>query len=116
MSEDELLRVGPTKYSDGGHIHFGEYGSGEIAITIMEDSMTPSLKATVSLVPYGAPDPGTFGVWLKDWSENEGVSDALQAAGVVELTGKTFATGYVEAKHAILTKRARVELLKGRDQ
>ncbi len=41
-------------------------------------------------------------VYLKDWGGNEGVPEALVAAGLVELTGMTWPTGYVEAKEARL--------------
>ena len=54
-----------------------------------------------------AHDPAPTGkdiVWLKDWSENEGVPEALVKAGIVELTGAHWPTGYVSAKEARLLK------------
>ena len=75
-----------------GWIAFGRYGSGEIAFVIRAG---PSLdygpvicKPTVSLVRYGAEDPGPTGCWIKTWSENAGVLEELEASGVVVRTGK----------------------------
>lgn len=109
--QETVLRAGPAKWTRGGPIKFGRYASGELAIQIMnaEDGQ-PEAKATVSLVPYGAPEPGEFGVWLKGWSENEGIPEALAKAGIVILTGRTWETGYTEAHHAELTEAARAAL------
>ena len=41
-------------------------------------------------------------VYLKDWSENEGVPEALVDAGLVELTGAHWPTGFCSAKEARL--------------
>jgi hypothetical protein len=106
------LKVGPFSYSKGGVIEFGRYGSGEIAIQIFNRYGEPEATATVSLVPYGAPHPGERGIYLKDWSENEGVVQALVDAGIIELTGKGMPTGYCVADHAVLTDKAWEELRK----
>ena len=100
------LAVGPSKYSTGGYVVFGRYATGEIAMQIVDENGEMQAKATVSLIPYGAPDPGEHGVWLKDWSENEGIAAALVRSGIVELTGKTFPINFVAAKHATLTPAA----------
>ena len=39
-------------------------------------------------------------VWLKGWSENEGLPEALEAAGVVRLTGKSTPVGFSHAQEA----------------
>jgi len=58
----------------------------------------PLFTATVCL-----PDPPAEGcVWLKGWSENEGIPEALVEAGVVRLTGRKCYTGYCEAIEARL--------------
>lgn len=105
------LRVGPFGYSKGGTIEFGRYGSGEIAMQVYRLGEAEA-TATVSLMPYGAPHPGERGVYLKDWSENEGIVQALVDAGIVELTGEGVSTGYCVADHAILTDEAWEELVK----
>jgi hypothetical protein len=109
-----LLRVGATRYMHSGIIRFDQYRSGETAIEVVDPYGGPPYVATVALVPYGAPHPGEFGVWLKGWSENEGVPEALAAAGVVTLTGRRHPAGFCEAQHADLTERARAALLKVR--
>jgi hypothetical protein len=109
------LRVGATRYMPSGIIRFDQYRSGETAIEIVDQHGEPQYVATVALVPYGAPHPGEYGVWLKGWSENEGVPEALAAAGIVTLTGRRHPTGFCEAQHADLTERARAVLLKVRD-
>lgn len=106
------LKVGPFGCSKGGVIEFGRYQSGEIAIQIFNRYGEPEATATVSLVPYGAPPPGERGVYLKDWSENEGIVQALVDAGIVELTGEAVPTGFCVADHAVLTDSAWEELCK----
>lgn len=111
--EENVLRMGAAKWTKGGLIKFGRYGSGELAIQIInETDGQPEAKATVSLVPYGAEDPGEFGVWLKGWSENEGIPEALEKAGIVQLTGAQHSTGYTFAQHGVLTDTARAALAK----
>ena len=41
-------------------------------------------------------------VFLKGWSGNEGLPEALAEAGVVELTGRRVVSGHVEAQEAKL--------------
>lgn len=107
-----VLKVGPAKYTAAGRIEFGRYGSGELAMSIVNGRECQAV-ATVSMVPYGAPHPGERGVYLKGWSENEGIPEALVAAGIVTLTGRRVATGYTEAVHAELTEKALAALPKG---
>jgi hypothetical protein len=101
------LRVGAARITEQGTIRFAKYKSGETAIEIIGDDGEQETVATVSLVPYGAPNPGPFGLWLKGWSENEGLPEALVAAGIVTLTGRTFRCGFDMAEHAELTDIAR---------
>jgi hypothetical protein len=103
---DDRLRVGPATYTKGGYVRFGRYASGEIAMEILDEADEPQCVATVALVPYGAPHPGEYGVWLKGYSENDGVPKALVDAGIVILTGRRHPSGFSEALHAELTERA----------
>ena len=59
----------------------------------------------------GSPDPdGNLApirenhVWIKEWSENEGVLEALVEAGIIELTGNAWPTGYTYAIEGRLLK------------
>ena len=71
-----------------------EYDNGRVALQLVDaEDGSPIAKATVNLpdVPLGKNQ-----VAIKDWSENEGMLDALVAAGVVKPTGQTVRSGYVE--------------------
>ena len=98
------LKVGPAKYSRGGSIQFAYYGNGETAITIIRNGERESV-ATVNLEDYGVAAPEGH-VWLKGWSENEGIPEALAEAGIVTLTGKTVPAGYATAELGKLTEKA----------
>lgn len=88
-----------TKYIQGEvEIEFKKYQNGSVAIQAFSLDGEPEFTATVALDEM----PPDGYVFLKGWSENEGVPNALVKAGVVELTGRTIATGYVEAQEAKL--------------
>lgn len=104
-------------------IDFGTYRSGELAMTVVDRDGTAYRNsipgeqlcvATTAVVDHGLPDPGEGCVWLKGWSENEGLPEALQAAGIVTLTGRTHAINFVTAIHAKLTPIALEELARQR--
>lgn len=79
------MKINPTTYSKGGFVRFAEYHDKSPAILIIDDNGQPQIKATVNL-ENETPDEGC--VFLKGWSENDGVPEALVNAGVVELTGR----------------------------
>ncbi len=79
-------------------LSFAKYGDGSVAIQATSLDFEPMFTATVCLE-----EPAKKGhVFLKGWSENEGVPEALVKAGIVELTGHTVPTGYCEAIEAKL--------------
>ena len=100
------LEVGPAKHGHfrGGLIQFGYYGNGETAITILRNGAREAV-ATVNLQDYGVAAPVDH-VWLKGWSENKGIPEALEAAGIVSLTGKRVPAGYATAQLGKLTAKA----------
>ena len=75
-----------------------KYGNGSQAITATTLQGEPQFTATVALDEL----PADGCVFLKGWSENEGIPEALVKAGIVELTGRTVPTGYCEAVEAKL--------------
>lgn len=79
------MQVYGLKYGHGGTVEFARYQStGEIAIRIIGDDGQPACVATVNIEQWGC-DPAPAGhVWLKTWSENDGVDRALADAGVIE--------------------------------
>lgn len=110
----ELIPIGPATYLPAGYVRFELYQSNEIAIELLDSTYEPMGVATVALIHQGAPHPGPFGVWLKDWSENHGVPEALVDAGLVKLSGEVFPTEHVTARHAELTPMARDIYLRAR--
>lgn len=110
----ELVPIGRTTYLPAGFVRFDVYQSNEIAIELLDSTFERMGVATVALIHQGAPHPGPFGVWLKDWSENHGVPEALVVAGLVKLSGEVFPTEHVRARHAELTPMARDIYLRAR--
>lgn len=97
------ILVGPTKYSGGskGVISIGEYALGGLALFANDpEDGEPLFTATV----YLDEPPSEGCVWLKGWSENEGVPQALYDAGIVEFTGRTAQCSYATAIEGRLSK------------
>ncbi len=87
-------------------IEFHHYASsGEHAIVLRTADGEPLATATVALWPP-CPMADRTQVWLKDWGGNEGLPEALEAAGVLKLNGITHPTGYALARLADLTPAA----------
>ena len=77
----------------------GRYGNGRIAVQLKCPDGEPLCTATVNLPDDSIKDGYVF---LKGWSENEGLPEALEEAGMVKLTGRKVATGFVYAQEAEL--------------
>lgn len=91
--------IGATAFCKGGWLSFTCYNNGSLAIQVM-DKQGPVLMATVNL-----PEPAQSGcVWIKDWSENEGVLAAFIAARHGKPTGRTQRSGYVVAHELVLSE------------
>lgn len=72
-----------TKYIDEPAIlKQAHYGDGSIALLAFSELGEPLFKLTVCLQEYGQ-KPRDGHVFIKVYAENEGVLEALQAAGVV---------------------------------
>jgi hypothetical protein len=105
------MKVGPARYTRAGDVEFSQYENGWLAIVIVDEIGQPECKATTNLEALGAPTPSASQVWLKTWSENEGIEAALESAGVVKLTGERFHCGFdAVALLAELTPAALAEL------
>ena len=88
-----------TKYcNEEIELSFRYYENGSRAIQGFTLQGEPQFVATVALDEMPAEDC----VFLKGWSENEGIPEALVRAGLVELTGRKIPTGYCEAEEARL--------------
>lgn len=97
------LAVGRTRHGGSGVVRFGEYAFGGTAMRVFSEGGEPLYTATVCMEGHELPDTE---VWIKDWSENEGVAQAFVDAGIITLTGRRVPAGFVEALHARLTERA----------
>jgi hypothetical protein len=82
-------------------LHFARYYNSSIAITGVSTngSHEPIFKATVAI---DGELPGDDCVFLKGWSENIGLPEALVKAGVVDLTGRKIRAGHCKAVEARL--------------
>lgn len=71
-----------------------QYDNGRPALRLIDaEDGSPIATATVNLPDV---DLSKNQVAIKDYSENEGMLDALVAAGVVKPTGQTVRSGFVE--------------------
>ncbi|MFA5158142.1 MAG: hypothetical protein WC451_03100 [Patescibacteria group bacterium] len=84
------------------YLSFDFYSNGSMSISGRSLEGEPLFKATVALED-GVPRKGY--VILKGWSENEGIPEALEKAGVVKRTGRTIQTGFCIAEEAKLLKQ-----------
>lgn len=97
-----------TKYVPLGEYNLecrGRYHDGSPALQLFGDTGR-MLTATVCL--DHAPRPGH--VMIKDWSENEGVLDALIGAGIIGKPVSEVPTGFVKAYECPLTQAAKSAL------
>jgi len=105
------LKVGPAKHMQGGLISIGFYGEGAVALMIESDRGREAV-ATVNIPEIDLPDEQII---LKDWSENEGIPEALEKAGLIVLTGESVPTGFVLAPIAKMRDALLKEVQKARD-
>jgi len=104
-----MIRIhAKTRYLDNdAELKFNHYSNGSIAIYLLDPQTGERLSvATVALDEL--PDKGC--VFLKGWSENQGIPECLVKEGVVELTGKKIKTGFCEALEAKLLINLEKEL------
>ena len=80
-------------------LSFHKYGNGRPAIELICDDGGPYATATVNMVDAM---PAKDCVFIKDYSENEGMLDSLVKAGVVEPTGVMVRAGFVRVPEARL--------------
>lgn len=91
-------------------INFFRYQSGELGILITSIHNEPFAKATVSAEPYGAPQVDHDAeVWVKDYSENEGVLETLVACGVLQPASGEHQLGQATLFKCALTDKAIAE-------
>jgi len=86
-----------TKYLDDEVIfQRTSYADGSTALLLTSPRGEQLMTATTSLAAYGdTPQPGH--VFLKTWSENEGIYEALLEAGVIGEFTRVIPAGYAQA-------------------
>lgn len=103
MSFTKVDGVTVTHKGTDCDLYVGRYAEGMgVALQLVERATgEPWTKATVNIPEMAhALLPGQ--VFVKDWSENEGVMAALEQAGVARRTDRFVNTGYVRATIADL--------------
>lgn len=75
-------------------VEFRKYQNGRTALELICEDGSPMAVATVNIpeVPINE-----HHVFVKDWSENEGMAKALTDAGYIKPTGHLQKTGHVHA-------------------
>lgn len=81
------------------YVKFARYRNSRIAIELICVDGEPYTTATVNL-PHD--ELGENCVFIKTYSENEGVLAALEKAGVVKATGRVVESGFVSIPEAQL--------------
>lgn len=77
------------------------YPAGGATALYLTDRLDGGHVATATVnVPEANPTLGKGAVLIKDYSENEGMMDALEAAAIAADTGRRVPTGFTEAKVA----------------
>ena len=72
-------------------IKFAWYANGVQAIQLVDAHDGSAIAtASVNLEEFGKRGPLGRYTWIKTWSENEGILQALVDAGIVRATGETF--------------------------
>lgn len=72
------------------------YGNNRVALELIhEEDGNPVAVATVNIPEFTCPEGYVF---IKDWSENEGIYEALLEAKVIEKWVALIPTGFVNAK------------------
>lgn len=95
------IKLEHHKYGKGltVSVHRAVYGNGQNCLRIFENGM-PYMTASVSLVNENQADNEVF---IKNWSENDGIMQDLMASGIIGPVMQYIPTGFVEAtRHVIL--------------
>jgi hypothetical protein len=77
----ELYRVGKHKYSNGG---------AAIVLENVNNEPDDYIRATINVPSANLPEEK---VLIKTWSENEGLLEVLEAAGIVRVENRDFDIG-----------------------
>jgi hypothetical protein len=80
------------------------YPSGNLAVALIDTDGSRVMTVSVNLPQYEELLSDACHFFLKDWSENSGIKEELLRHGLIEDTGVTVISGYVEASMVKLIK------------
>lgn len=83
-----------------GTLSFAEYGDGTLAVTLNTDEGPERLS--INLGAYGNTPPEGH-IWVKDYSEHEGMAEAIEKAGIAIRTGRKASFGHGSAQLMLMT-------------
>ncbi len=110
MPDIELYDTGIKTISGGKYmregctIKLGRYGNDSLAIILFAPDGPREAVASVNMEGCGLPKPPLDHIWLKGWSENAGIPEALEECGFLKRTGRTYPAGYAQAEYAQIDK------------
>jgi len=105
MHPEKLEGTTVTRHgTDECEVYFSKYTNNNRVAIVLQDKETGEPYATASVNVVHA-DLKPDEVAIKDYSEGEGMLNDLVAAGIVEDTGKTVPSGYVDIPIARLLKK-----------
>ena len=76
------------------------YSNGRTALLLLDAKSGESIAVATVNLPHESLEPGQ--VFIKDHSENRGMLEALEKAGIVKATGETVHSGFVQVPKATL--------------
>jgi hypothetical protein len=103
-------------------LEVSRYSNGRLALLLVEDRKDGESVAVASVnLPFDY--LGNNEVFIKDYSENEGMLNALNAAGIIEVTGERVWSGFAQVDKVrvihpelVRTEEARGERAQSRDR
>jgi len=98
------MKIGSSRFSKGGYLKVvGQYADGSPALRLFAEEHAPAQSTPEMTVTVRTDDPAPEGhVWLKTWGEADGMPEALEKAGAVELLLIFIKCGYSRAQLARL--------------
>lgn len=104
MHPEKLEGTTVTRNGTECDVYFSKYTNNNRVAIVLQEKETGEPYATASV---NLPDTNldVDQVAIKDYSENEGMLNDLVAAGIVEDTGMTVPSGYVDIPIATLLKK-----------
>lgn len=110
------MQVFNLKYGLSGNVEFARYARKQVAILILSEDGDKVATSTVNLEGWDVSDPPEGFVHIKNWSENEGMVEALEKAGVIERPFKSIFGGWNCSCEAILAKLTPAALAELKEQ